>query len=298
MEQSPSVTIGLPSGAAAARVRCFRASKTVAVAYFLYLALLAAWRGAGRLRVRAAGVILVAVWGLAAFETRCSRRWSQVARDWLPLPLILVGYWQLEWFSAAPLAALQQRWLALDQLLLGELGLRRAIESLGWVLPALLEVVYFSLYAIPALCLGALYKYGRRDRAPRFLLTLFLGAFAAYALLPHFPAQSPRVAFPGLDLPAFAGFWRGVNTWLLDHLDISTGVFPSGHVAVAFSAAFGLLGAIPARRLAWGVAFAAAALVFTATVYCRYHYAVDGLASIAISLAAWRASAALERYDA
>ena len=32
-------------------------------------------------------------------------------------------------------------------------------------------------------------------------------------------------------------------------------------------------------------AFAAALIVFTATIYCRYHYAADGLASFAITVA-------------
>jgi hypothetical protein len=39
----------------------------------------------------------------------------------------------------------------------------------------------------------------------------------------------------------------------------------------------------------WGAAFAVAFLVYLATVYGRYHYAVDGLASMVIATAAWLA---------
>ena len=90
--------------------------------------------------------------------------------------------------------------------------------------------------------------------------------------------------------------WRIVNLWLLDHCDISSSVFPSGHVAVAFSCAFGLLRAVPERRWVYLSAFAAAMIVFTATIYCRYHYAADGLASIAITTAGWRVTEALDRH--
>jgi len=34
-------------------------------------------------------------------------------------------------------------------------------------------------------------------------------------------------------------------------------------------------------------------LVYTATIYCRYHYAADGFASLLISLSAWRIAHAI-----
>ena len=90
-------------------------------------------------------------------------------------------------------------------------------------------------------------------------------------------------------------FWRAINIWLFEHCDISTSVFPSGHVAVAFSSAFGLLRAMPERRWLSSSVFAIAIIVVVATVYCRYHYAVDGLASIGISIFAWFSTAAMDR---
>ena len=122
----------------------------------------------------------------------------------------------------------------------------------------------------------------------RFLLVLFLGVFTAYALLPLFPVLSPRLIDKGVDEPSFEGVTRHWNVWLLDHYDNSPGVFPSGHVAVAFSCAFGLLSSIPQRRGIWATAFVLATLVYIATIYGRYHYAVDGLASIVITALAWR----------
>jgi membrane-associated phospholipid phosphatase len=143
--------------------------------------------------------------------------------------------------------------------------------------------------------MGLIYWFGERRQLDRFLTTLFLGTCAAYALLPYFPSVAPRVAFPGQDLPHYSGLWRSVNVFLLDHADISTSVFPSGHVAVAFSSAFGVLRVLPKQRTILLMLFAAAFAVFAATIYCRYHYAADGVAGIGIALLAWLASEALER---
>lgn len=96
-------------------------------------------------------------------------------------------------------------------------------------------------------------------------------------------------------MPDITTVWRTVNVWLLDKWDISSSVFPSGHVAVAFSCAFGILRALPEKRGAFLSVLTIAAMIFTATVYCRYHYFVDGLASLIISATAWLALTAIDR---
>lgn len=266
----------------------WRSGERLAIAYFIYTALLASLHNLSTARRLSAWAIPFVIWGLALIESRFSKPWSRVTRDWATLGLILIAYRQIDWFAGAqPLSSWQGTWAAWDHTLLVRFGLQAAIESLGWVIPSGLEVVYLCLYLIPPVCLGILYLRLRRAEVLRFLTTLMLGTLFAYALLPHFPSISPRVVFATADLPNYSGIWRSINVWLLDHCDIMTSVFPSGHVAVAFSSAFGLKRAIPGRPRVWGFAFVFAALVYTATVYCRYHYAVDGLASIAITTLAW-----------
>ena len=126
-----------------------------------------------------------------------------------------------------------------DRHLLNDWGLRAAIEVFGPVIPTVLNATYLCLYAIPTLCVGALYFYGRRDRIDRLLTTLLLGGCCASCSASSFsPPLPPRLAFPGSDLPSFGNSSRSINLWVLDHLDISTSVNPSGHVAVAFSLCF------------------------------------------------------------
>jgi membrane-associated phospholipid phosphatase len=265
-----------------------RTGENIALVYFIYTACIGfIWPLSAASRVFLCTVPL-ALWSVARIEHRFTQPWSSVARDWLSLALILVGYWEINLFKGMPLEDWQAIWIGWDRAVLEDLGIRALVESFGAAVPALLELVYLLLYAIPPACMGILYLQGRRRSADRFLSTLFFGTFFAYALLPLVPSVSPRIAFPAVDVPAFTGFARMINTWVLDHLDISTSVFPSGHVAVAFSSAFGLREVIPRRKSLWIGAFAVAALVYVATIYGRYHYAADGLASLVIAYAAAR----------
>jgi membrane-associated phospholipid phosphatase len=104
------------------------------------------------------------------------------------------------------------------------------------------------------------------------------------------------LADPGQDLPHYSNVFRWINLWLLDHCDIAASVFPSGHVAVAFSAAFGVLRSIPDRRKFCAAMFGLACLVLIATIYGRYHYAADGFASVLIATASWAGLEAFDRY--
>jgi membrane-associated phospholipid phosphatase len=273
-----------------------RSCEKVVLAYFIYLPCLALIR---RLNIGHVLILALIPGVLAAvFKAQfgSSRRFVQLARDWWPLGLILLGYWAMGWFATPPRRVLQDEFVRWDRLLLYNAHLRGLVEGAGPLFPSTLETIYLMVYAIPPVCLGILYACGARLQAPRFLLFVFAGTFTVYALLPFVPVISPRIAFPNSDLPRYHGIARDINTWLLDHLDISTSVLPSGHVAVAFSSALGLVAVLPRRPLVGRCALGAAGLVYLATIYCRYHYALDGLFSIvlvaAISHIALRMSSA------
>ena len=261
-----------------------RPAERVAAAYFAYLAAIGFVLHAGepgRLALLIGSALLI----LAAcvMESWRPRPWSGIARHWVLLSLILPGYWALEWVSRSPLHELQSAWLGWDRVLTHSAGLRWAIESAGPVFPFVLETAYLLLYAIPPVSLGIVYAVAGRRCGDRYLLMLLLGTFAAYTLIPLFPVVSPRTAFPGADSPAVQTMPRAINVWMLDHLDNATSVFPSGHVAVAFSSAFGLMTVVRHRRRVWLTAFGIAVLVYAATIYGRYHYSVDGLMSIVLA---------------
>jgi len=276
-----------------------RGCEKVALAYFIYLPCLGLIRRLGLGALLLLASIPAALWVLWRVQSRTAWRPVEIARDWWPLGLILAGYWAMGWFATPPREALQAQLVRMDRLLLYDAHLQALIEAAGAIVPATLETVYLLLYAIPPACLVILYACGARPQVPRFLLLVFAGTFATYALLPYVPVISPRLAFPGADLPHFDGISRRFTIWLLNRLDISTSVLPSGHVAVALSLALGMFAALPRRPIFGWCALGLAALVYMATIYCRYHYAVDGLISIVVVCAvcriASRTYSALER---
>jgi len=275
-----------PGGRAATGFAGTRVSERVMIGFFVYTAVLSAAWGVSAMKLAIAAALPVVLLALSVLESQRGNPATAILRDWLPPAIVLGGYWQMEWFARGFDAAWQETWLAWDRRILSDWGLRQVLEAAGPAIPWLLELCYLLLYAIPPACIALLYWRRRRDRVETFVRTFALGTLTVYALLPLIAVASPRTAFAGLDAPGAFSIWRQINIAILDHLDISTSVFPSGHVAVAFSSAFGLRRALPESSGYFAAALIVALLVFTATIHGRYHYAADGVASIGICVGA------------
>jgi membrane-associated phospholipid phosphatase len=79
---------------------------------------------------------------------------------------------------------------------------------------------------------------------------------------------------------------RRFNLWIVNGYGIHSSVFPSAHVSSAFSAGWALLFYLPERkRFGWAMLIYAIS-VAVATVYGRYHYGVDVLAGLGVSVLA------------
>ena len=79
---------------------------------------------------------------------------------------------------------------------------------------------------------------------------------------------------------------RQFNHWILGGYGIHTSVFPSAHVSGAFAAAFALKRILGEHPWLYRGVFVYAALVAIATVYGRYHYAVDAIAGVVVGILA------------
>jgi len=209
-----------------------------------------------------------------------------VMRDWFTFPLLLLAYREMGWL-ARPIEehALEMRWVEWDRAVLAG-GLKAAIESLGPVLPGLLEICYLLVYGTGMFGLAALYAYRRTERAPRLLFIVVLAVLLCYVQFPFWPSEPPRTVFPGELAPSYDTPFRRLNWWMLAGQGIHTSVFPSAHVAGAFAAAFGIWRTLPERPWVWRSLLALAALIATATVYGRYHYLADATAGFVMAAAA------------
>ena len=268
-----------------------RGSEWVLLSYFLYAAIISPWfplrRAAdGRTLVLAIAVACLLL-ALAYVERRWRPRELPIIRDWTPLAFTFMAYQTMDWFT--PLQhtqTLEPPWMAFDHLLLAQWGLRAGIENAGFVLPVYLELCYLLVYGIGAFCIATLYFQHRRERVNRFLQIYLLGTLLAYAMLPYFPSQPPRVLYPDLDAPQITSVIRQINLWLVGHGGIHASVVPSAHVSSAFSAAWAMFSVMPERKkIGWGLLVYAVS-VSVATVYGRYHYAVDAIVGLGASMVA------------
>ncbi len=244
------------------------------------------------------GVQVVSLWQLLAINacfagaflfalSRVPR--TEMWRDFLPYPLGLLCYREAGWLaSAIAPQGFEQRWVAWDRIALDAWHGRAAIESLGPVLPTVLEAAYLSIYVIGPVAVIALYLTGRREAVDRLWVGFLLGLMLSYIQFPFWPSQPPRTLFPGVDLPGFAGPLRRLNLLLVGNYGIHSSVFPSAHVSGAVSGALMLRRIVTEHRWFGNAMLALAVLIAMATVYGRYHYLVDALAGAAVGVLAYR----------
>ncbi len=268
-----------------------RRSECILLAFFAYIAaLVPLFRDRPRLSFQPFVVLLLAVlilWSLALAEKSRYARAISMIRDWVPMALTLTAFREMELF--VPLvynAGFENAWIKWDNIVLHEWGLKRAVESLGPVIPAYLELCYLLVYGVGTFCLILLWVKAEQRSVDRFYVVLLTGTLLAYALFPYFPTRPPRIAFPGMQLPVTHDVFRRLNLFLLSKATIHSGVFPSAHVSSAFSAAWAMFLVLPQNRRVGWVFLIFAISVSVATVYGRYHYVADAAAGFAISLVA------------
>jgi len=234
--------------------------------------------------IKALALLAAAVVFLAAMAGY--REGHSAWRDWAPPLVLLAAYRELELFATpSPTHALENGWQALDRTLLNAWHARAAIESAGWLLPLYLELTYLLVYGIGFFSMLMVYRAHRRDIADRVLFVYLLGTLLAYSIIPFYPSEPPRTLFRDSG-PLVTTPLRQLNLLIVNGAGVHTGVFPSAHVSSAFSAAWALLFLLRDKRWPGWVMLIYAVSVGIATVYGRYHYAVDAIAGFGVSLTA------------
>ena len=184
-----------------------------------------------------------------------------------------------------------------DRLVLDVWHGHAAIESLGPVIPTVLETAYLSVYVIGPLAVGALYAFRRREEVDRLWRAFLLGLMLSYVQFPFWPSEPPRTVFPDWDLPSYLTPLRRLNLFLVGNYGIHSSVFPSAHVSGAVAGALMLRRIMPERRWVGAGALAVAALIAVATVYGRYHYFVDAVSGAAVGVLAYRLACKVGKHN-
>jgi membrane-associated phospholipid phosphatase len=151
-------------------------------------------------------------------------------------------------------------------------------------LSALLQFAYISYYFIP-LALGfALIAGGRLEEFEEALFGILLCFYLSYVGYLIVPAIGPRFTLShlqtsGLQVPPFVEKTQD----LLNGLEKNkTDAFPSGHTAVSLVSLY-YAWSKKEKKLFVGLIPVVTGLLFS-TVYLRYHYVIDVIAGIALSI--------------
>jgi membrane-associated phospholipid phosphatase len=282
----------------------FRRTELLFAAYFIYVSVVAAFRPvppSTKYLIWGLNISLFFWMGIFAWANKDRGfRVLDYVRDWYPFPLILLAYREMGWLALPHKStAFEDYWIRWDRWLFYDLHLKQAIE---WIppLPSILELAYLLVYAVPCVLIVVFYTSHQRERLDDAYSVQILGTLMAYALYPYFPSEPPRAVFPGQDLPDLTAPLRTLNLYLVGNYGIHTSVFPSGHSAAAFSAAFAAIFYLKGKAWVGRALLALAILIAVGSWYGRYHYAIDAVAGLGVALMAlavsflWRTGSAKE----
>mgnify|MGYP000306516248 CR=1 FL=1 len=173
--------------------------------------------------------------------------------------------------------------IRLDYLIFGLYPTVAAERFINPILTDVLQIAYSTYYFLPII-LGVVLKIKKQnedfEKSLFFILLCFYLSYAGYIL---FPALGPRYAMDHLHENALGGFL--VSKPIQDILNLLEGVkrdaFPSGHTGIALTVL--LLAYRYTRGLFW-VMLTPVMLMIVATVYCRYHYVVDVIGGVLLTV--------------
>jgi membrane-associated phospholipid phosphatase len=209
---------------------------------------------------------------------------SFALRDWLPVALTLIPYYQTGQFFTGPDEKTQAWLISLDRRLL------RLVPHLSPTFDRatrqIMEWAYMMCYPLLPLGLVVLYAAGLRREASTFWFLVLVPTYICYGFTPFVPALPPR-SLGKQPIAAKPIRLRVFNLWLLKYGSIQAISFPSAHVASSLAVSLVLLRTVP---IAGVIFLLVTILIAVAAVRGGYHYASDvllGAATTLLVFAAW-----------
>ncbi len=146
-----------------------------------------------------------------------------------------------------------------------------------------MQLAYSTYYFIPIIFGIILLKTNKREEFNKSLFLILLCFYLSYIGYLLFPALGPRFALKELHSTALKGFLIAEPIHnLLNQLEgIKRDAFPSGHTAVTLLI---LYLAYNFNRIYFWICFPIVLSLLFSTVYCRYHYFVDVVAGIILTI--------------
>jgi membrane-associated phospholipid phosphatase len=202
-----------------------------------------------------------------------------IIRDWLPVVLMLVPYWQTGQFFLGPNEKIQTRLIEIDRHLSDLMP--HIARTFGRFSRLSMEWAYMFCYPMVPLGLSVIYAAGLRQYTSTYWFIVLAPTYACYAITPFVPALPPRSISGKETMVAAQNKSRTFNLWILKYGSIQAISFPSAHVASALAVSLVLLRITPIV----GVVFLIVSFwIAVAAVVGGYHYAIDVLLGAAMTL--------------
>jgi membrane-associated phospholipid phosphatase len=201
-----------------------------------------------------------------------------------PVICVLLIFDSLEWVvhSINP-QDIDPLLIQLDYLIFGNHPTVMLERIMHPILTDLLQIAYSTYYFIPVSYGIVLLSKQKKDAFNRSIFLILFCFYLSYLGYIMFPAIGPRFTIDHLQTRELQGFLVAEPIQhFLDRLEgIKRDAFPSGHTAVTLVVLYCAYRF--ERRFFWIYLPIVAALIF-ATVYCRYHYVVDVIAGLFLTL--------------
>lgn len=133
--------------------------------------------------------------------------------------------------------------------------------------------IYFLFIPVSSM---TLYFRNRKSDALDLIFLIFLSYYTNFLLFLLFPAEGAWIILKDLHtIEPEGGLFQAINQYMQANGSVRGGAFPSSHCSGAFIVAWSTL---KYQRKLGAVIMVLAFGVCMATVYCRYHHAVDPIA--------------------
>lgn len=222
------------------------------------------------------------------------RIWS-AARDWLPLLVLPLFYWETPLLAETFHGGMMYDWIVYgwEQTVFGGQPSLTLAARWPWLwLSEPLHAAYLSYYLIGLGPAAVLYLMNRRSAFRRVVFTTVVALIVHQAAFVAFPVLGPRYLFPAPTGPLEAGPLYQLTHRLLESASSPGTAFPSSHVGISVAITIALFRE-GVRAAPW-VALLTTLLAIS-TVYGGFHYAVDALAGVALGGAVGLAAPWLRR---
>jgi hypothetical protein len=205
---------------------------------------------------------------------------SDFLRNWLPVLLLMMVYWQAGLFIGQTHLNFQAVLEHYDRKILGVVFLSKIFRWSHLQLAHYFEFAYFLCYVLVPLGMGVLYGTGETRFSDFYWTNVGVSSYLCFVLIPFAQTFPPRMQDSDHGIPLHPNYLRKINLWILKHGSIQLNTVPSSHVASTFSAGLVLLQIHPVAG--WLFLFFSLSIAAGAAVG-RYHYFTDVLLALVLS---------------